>query len=322
MPVILLTNHYNEIPLSILKGAVPEGFELITLDKANKEELVKKAGEADYFLGSGRLPIDREVIEAATKLKMIQRTGVGADSFDMKVLNEKNIPVYVNPGVNAVSVAEHALMLILAVLRRVAVVNGNVKKGIWAKQDTGVQGRELYGKTVGMIGMGNIGRNAAKMLRGFEVKIVYYDMYRLKEEQEKELGITYAPLAEVLKQADILSLHCPLTPETKGIINAQTIASMKKGAVIINTARGGLIVETDLISALQSGQIKAAGLDVFAEEPPAKDNPLFSLDNVTLTPHVGGLTYEAFRSMMAEAMHNMKLFEEGKADELESKRLR
>ncbi len=321
MPVILLTNHYNEGPLSIVQEAVPAGFSLVTLDEPTKEELIKKAKEAEYFLVSGRLPIDKEVLDAAPKLKMIQRTGVGTEMFDMEALKEKNIPIYVNPGVNAVSVAEHAVMHILAVLRRITIVNGNVKKGIWAKQDTGVQSKELRGKTVGMLGMGNIGRNVVKMLSGFGVNIVYYDMFRLKEEQEKELGITYASLEEVFKKADILSLHCPLTPETKGIINAKSIALMKKGVIIVNTARGGLIDEVALIKALESGQVGAAGLDVFAKEPPDKANPLLSFENVSVSPHVGGLTYEAFKSMMVEATHNMKLFEEGKVEELESKKI-
>ncbi|NLO26180.1 MAG: hydroxyacid dehydrogenase [Clostridiales bacterium] len=322
MPVILLTNHYNEGPLKIAKEAVPKGFSLISLDRPSKEELVKKAEQADYFLVSGRLPIDREVLDAAPKLKMIQRTGVGTDMFDMEALKERNIPVYVNMGINSRSVAEHAVMLILSVLRRLTIVNGNVKNGIWLKQDMGVQSRELYGKTVGLIGMGNIGRSVVRMLKGFEVNIIYYDMYRQPEETEKELGISYAPMNEVFENADIISLHCPLAPETKGLINDKTISSMKKGAILINTARGGLVDEAALIRALETGHIGAAGLDVFAKEPPAKANPLLGFENVVVSPHVGGVTYEAFKSMMVEAMYNMKLFEEGKTEELESKRLK
>lgn len=321
MPVILLTNHYNEGPLAIAKGAVPEGFGLIYLNKPCKEELIKKAKEADYFLVSGRLSIDREVLDAAPGLKMIQRTGVGVDMLDMKALKEKNIPVYINMGINARSVAEHAVMLILTGLRRLTAVNAAVKKGVWLKQDTGVQSRELHGKTVGIIGMGNIGRTVVEMLRGFGVNIIYYDMYRQEEKREKELGITYMSMEEVFKKADIISLHCPLVPETKGIVNSNSIAKMKKGVILINTARGGLIDEPSLINALESGHVMAAGLDVFSKEPPSKDNGLFGFDNVTVTPHVGGLSYEAFKGMMTEAMNNMKLFEEGRADELESKKL-
>lgn len=321
MPTILLTNHYNEGPLAIAEGAVPKGFSLMTLDEPCKEELIKKARGADYFLVSGRLPIDKEVLDVAYGLKMIQRTGVGTDMLDTKVLKERNIPVYINMGINSRSVAEHAVMLMLTTLRRLPIVNARVKRGIWLKQDTGVQGRELYGKTVGIIGMGNIGRTVVKILRGFEVNIVYYDMYRQDRAREQELGITYTSMEEVFKEADIISLHCPLMPETKNIINSGSIAKMKRGVILINTARGGLIDEAALVGALEAGHIGAAGLDVFEKEPPGKDNALFGFENVIVSPHVGGLSYEAFKNMMTEAMNNMRLFEEGRADELEDKKL-
>lgn len=321
MPVILLTNHYNEGPLAIARGAVPEGFNLMTLNKPCKEELVEKAKKADYFLVSGRLPIDEEVLDAASKLKMIQRTGVGTDMLNREALKKKNIPVYINVGINARSVAEHAMMLILTTLRRLAVINADVKGGTWLKQDTGVKSRELYGKTVGIIGMGNIGRMVVKMLKGFGVDILYYDMYRQSEENERKLGIVYTSMDEIFQKADIISLHCPLVPETNNIINTETISKMKKGVIIINTARGGLIDEAALVRALKSGHVGAAGLDVFSKEPPSKRNPLFGFNNVTVSPHVGGLSYEAFKGMMTGAMNNMRLFEEGRAEELENKRL-
>ncbi len=321
MPVILLTNHYNEGPLAIARGAVPEGFNLMTLNKPCKEELVEKAKKADYFLVSGRLPIDEEVLDAASKLKMIQRTGVGTDMLNREALKKKNIPVYINVGINARSVAEHAMMLILTTLRRLAVINADVKGGTWLKQDTGVKSRELYGKTVGIIGMGNIGRMVVKMLKGFGVDILYYDMYRQSEESERKLGIVYTSMDEIFQKADIISLHCPLVPETNNIINTETISKMKKGVIIINTARGGLIDEAALVRALKSEHVGAAGLDVFSKEPPSKRNPLFGFNNVTVSPHVGGLSYEAFKGMMTGAMNNMRLFEEGRAEELENKRL-
>jgi phosphoglycerate dehydrogenase-like enzyme len=321
MPVILLTNYYDGIPKTIAQEAVPAGFQLLTLASATKECLLEMAGEAEYFLVSGRLPIGKDVLAVAKRLKMIQRTGVGTDMFDMDALKERGIPLYVNMGVSAISVAEHAMMLMLSVLRRLTVLNAEVKSGIWTKQANGVRNHELYGKTIGMVGMGNIGKAVAKMLQGFDVKIYYYDMYRLKPEQEATLGIVYKPLQEVLQAADIVSLHCPLTADTKNMMNAGMFACMKKGSILINTARGGLIDEAALVQALRTGHIKAVGLDVFSQEPPDKANALLGLDTVTATPHVGGLTYEAFRSMMVEAMQNMQLFEEGKQALLEDKRL-
>lgn len=322
MPVILLTNHYGARPAAIVREAVPEGFTLIMLDSASQQELVEKAPLADYFLVSGRLLINREVVTAATKLKMIQRTGVGTDMFDMDAINARGIPVYVNSGVNAASVAEHAVLHILAALRRLTIVNANVRNGIWAKQDSGLQSNDLCGKTVGLLGAGNIGRHVARMLSGFDCNVVYYDMFRLTPEMEQQYHLTYKTLDELLAQSDIISLHCPMTPETRGIINAETVARMKDGAILVNTARGGLINEEALVQALQSGKIKAAGLDVFGTEPPAADHPLFAFDRVTVSPHIGGVSYESFKGMMAEAMKNMVVFENGGAAALEGKRLK
>ena len=322
MPVILLTTHYSERPAAIVREAVPKGFTLLMLDKISQQELIEKAPLADYILVSGRLKINKEVIDAAKNLKMLQRTGVGTDMFDMDAIRARNIPIYVNAGVNASSVAEHAVLHILAALRRLTIVNDEVRSGIWSKQDNGLQSNELAGKTVGLIGAGNIGRHAARMLSGFACNLIYYDMYRLKPETEEQLNLTYKPLDEVFAQSDIISLHCPLTDETRGIINAQTLAKMKDGTVIVNTARGELIVEKDLADALRTGKIKAAGLDVFCAEPPIMDNPLFAFDRVTASPHIGGVSYEAFKGMMTEAMKNMVTFESGNAESLESKRLK
>lgn len=320
MPVILLTNHYDGKPLRIIKEALPSGFNLVCLHKAEKNELLSKAGQAEYLLASGRIPIDRDVLEAASKLKMIQRTGVGLDSLDLDGIKERNIPIYVNQGINSRSVAEHTILLMLATLRRLPVVNANVKNGRWEKQKQGVENYELYGKTVGLIGMGNIGRAVAKMLGVFGAKVLYYDPLQLADDVENALGIRYTPLVELMQQVDIVSLHCPLTAQTLKLIGKEQLALMKNGAIVINTARGGLIDEEALIQCLQSGQVATAGLDVYNEEPLAKNNPLLMLDNVILTPHIGGITYDSFHAMMIEAMNNMRLFEEGKLEQIANKR--
>ena len=321
MPNILLTNHYSAKPLEIIQREVPKGFELSTLDNVCKEELIERAVKADYFLVSGRVPIDRDVIDAAGRLKMIQRTGVGIEMLDTQTLKEKGIPVYVNRGVNAGSVAEHTLMLILSVLRRLSVLDASVKSGQWRKQELGVQCCELNNKTVGLVGIGNIGAMVARLLVAFGARVLYYDVIRLTDEKESELDLTYCPLSELLREVDILSIHCPLIPATKGMIGSKQIALMKTESIIVNTSRGRLIDEAALIDALRSGHIKGAGLDVFSEEPLSNTSPLLRLDNVILTPHVAGVTYEAFQSMMSGAMHNIKLFEEGKAALLEEKKL-
>ena len=322
MPIILLTNKYSEKVLNVVRKELPEGFDFISLQNTNNEELIQKAAYADYFLASGRVPIDKDVIEAATKLRMIQRTGVGTDTIDLKALKEKGIPVYVNSGINSISVAEHTILLMLSVLRRLSWVDAGVKAGKWGKNDIGIECHSLSGKTVGVIGIGNIGKTVVKMLQPFGVTIIYYDPFRLSELEEKELNIQYLELPDLIKQVDILSLHCPLTSQTKGLIGAREIVSMKQGSVIVNTARGPLIDENALIESLKSGHIKGAGLDVFSPEPPNKNNPLFNFDNVILTPHVGGLTLETFSKMIRDAFENIKLFEDGRFDLIENKKLR
>ncbi len=322
MPLILLTNRYSEKVLEVVSSQVPAGFEFLSLEKADKESLISKAGEADYFLASGRLAIDKEVIGAATKLKMIQRTGVGTDTLDLARLKQKGIPVYVNAGINSFSVAEHTVLLMLAVLRRLPIACGGVKAGKWEKNDVGIGCRSLSGKTIGMIGVGNIGKAVVTMLQAFGVEILYYKVKRLTPQEEKRLKLRYCTLGSLLKQVDILSINCPLNPQTRGLISRDEIASMKVGSFIINTGRGPIIDEEALISALQSGHIAGAGLDVFSQEPPGKDNPLLLLDNVVATPHVGGLTIETFSKMMRDAFENISLFEMGKLDLIENKKLK
>ncbi len=322
MPVILLTNCYSKKVLKVVKNELPRGFDFISLDNASKEELVKKAIFADYFLASGRIAIDKEVIESAPKLKMIQRTGVGTDTLDLKTLNERNIPVYVNAGVNSFSVAEHTILLMLSVLRRINTIDAGLKAGIWRKNDIGIECRSINNKVIGLIGVGNIGKNVVKMLQPFGVTILYYDLFRLPKNEEKLLNIEFCELNELLKQVNILTLHCPLTAQTRGIIGAKEIAMMQPDSFIINTGRGPLIDESALFAALQSGHIRGAGLDVFSKEPVNKDNPLLTLDNVVLTPHIGGLTLETFSKMMRDAFENIRLFENGQYELLENKRLK
>jgi len=321
MPTILLTNHYPPSVLNIVNKEVPNGFNLITLDQASKSELIKHASEAEYFLASGRLRIDSDVLNVAPKLRMIQRTGVGIDTLDLDVLRKKNIPVYVNKGVNSGSVAEHTIMLILSVLRKLPFVDSSVKKGIWRKQETGVQCNELYDKSVGIIGLGNIGCSVARLLQPFGVKILYYDIFRISQKEEDELNLIYKPLSEILIEVDILSLHLPTTKANKKMIGKNEIASMKSGSIIINTSRGTLIDQDALVDALHRGHLRGAGIDVFAEEPIPQDSSLLSAENVVLTPHIAGVTMDAFQRMMRKAFKNIRLFDEGKLEKIEEKKL-
>ena len=322
MPKILHTARYTGLPLEILQNACPEGFTVKTLDEASHEQLVKEALDANYFLVSGRLPIDKAVLNNAPHLKMIQRTGVGTEMLDMDAIKQHGIPVYVNAGVNAQSVAEHTLTLILACLKRLPQINQQTHQGVWKKQQVGVTTRELKGKTVALVGMGNIGRLVAQMLQGFGVNVVYTDTVRQPAETELRLGLTYYDgIESMLSKADVLSFHCPLVKENTEILNQRTLDMMKRGAIVVNTARGRLINPDDLYEALVSGQLSAAALDTHYEEPVKEGYKLAELENVILTPHIGGLSYEAFESMMMGAMENIEAFEQGKLSEIERKRI-
>jgi len=322
MPSVLLTNYYSAALLSIVKKVVPEGFDIISLDEPTQENVIKKIPRADYLLVGGRTKVDANVFAIANRLKMIQRTGVGLDSIDLEAVKKTNIPVYVNPGVNARSVAEHTVMLLLAVMRNLTGVDAIIKSGIWKKHELGIKNNELFGKTVGLIGLGSIGIYVAQMLQPFGVKIFYNKRTRLTEIEEVELKVEYCSFPDLLQKSDIISLHCPLTVETEKLIGSNQFSMMKRGVVIINTSRGKLIDEEALIRNLKTEYLKGAGLDVYEQEPLSPNNELRKFENVILTPHISGITYESFENMMREAFNNIKQFEEGHSDLIENKKLK
>lgn len=319
MKTILLSNHYKDEPYEIITKALPPGFRLEMLDQVQQEELEKKAALADYILASGRLKINAAVLERARDLKMIQRTGVGLDSLDLQELSKRNIPVYVNQGVNAVSVAEHTVLFILACLRRLSLIHANTKKGIWNKQVQGVQTHTLEGRTIGIVGMGHIAQKTVEILQPFGAELLYYSPHR-KEMLERKWNLRYVSQEELFKRSDVISLHCPLTEQTQGMISKDTIGLMKDGVILINTARGGLVCERDFVQAVQSGKISYAALDVYEEEP-THNTDLLQLENVITTPHIAGVTYDAFYQMMHDAMHNIDLFERGELEKIAVNRL-
>lgn len=307
--------------VEVVKKLLPEKFSFLSLETTSKSELIKKAQNAQYFLASGRLKIDKDVIDAAQNLKMIQRTGVGTDTLDLNYLKENKIPVYLNEGVNSESVAEHTLLLMLSVLRKLPEVNQSVKGGRWKKNEFGIRCENLKGKKIGLIGVGNIGRAVARLLKPFQVKLFYYKRNRLFEEEEQELDLTYLDYKRLLKESDIISLHCPLSEDTRGMLGMNEMNLMKRGSYIINTARGQLIEEEALVKNLQNGHIYGAGLDVFAIEPLPKDSPLILINNTVLTPHTGGLTIETFSDMISQAFQNIELFHKGELDLIKDKLL-
>lgn len=243
--------------------------------------------------------ITAAAIRAANALKAISKHGVGVDNIDVAAATRRGIPVMITACANYESVAEHALALILALARRIPQQDRNVRQGIWRR--TSEMGEELKGKTLGLIGFGRVARRLAELVAPLGMPIIFYDPGG---------GPAEAPnralrLADLLAQSDIVSLHCPLTEDTRELIGRQQFAMMKPQAWLINTARGPVVNEGALIEALRENRIAAAGLDTFATEPPAASNPLLSMDNVILTAHVGGLSGSSFRNMGVGAAENV-----------------
>lgn len=290
--------------LEIVKSCVPEGFELITVETTTEEERLLKVPDADFIL-VGPTPITAKLLEKAKNVKLVQKTGVGVDKIDLKAAAEMGIPVANTGGTNAIAVAEHTILLILAVYKKLPIAHQSLVEGRWAKWDYRCESYEIHGKIAGIVGMGNIGREVTKRLHGFGANIIYYDMYKLPPEKEVELGIQYVSLDELLKTSDIISLHVTLTEQTYHLIGKRELNLMKKSAILINTARGALVDEVALYEALKERRITAAGLDVFSKEPPDPKDPIFSLDNVVVTPHIGGGTRETIERVYQFSFMNM-----------------
>ncbi len=265
------------------------GFDVIDLSSIPKEELFKHVEDLDAIIVRSATKVRKEIIDSAKNLKVIGRAGVGLDNIDVEYAKSKGIKVINTPGATSISVAELTIGLILAVMRKIAFADREMRKGAWPKKKS--KGIEMYGKTMGIIGIGRIGREVAKRAKAFGMKVVYYDVYRPDESIEKELGIEYRDLDSLLSEADVVSLHVPLTPDTKHLINRERIEKMKNGAILINAARGGTVDEEALYEALKSGKLYGAALDVYEHEP-VKESPLFELDNVVLTPHIGAQAKE------------------------------
>jgi len=289
--------------VAIMKALLPQGYQL-EVAESGSPVVWERVGEAHFLLALA--PITEEIIRAAEKVRLIQVIGAGYDKIDVKAAHRAGILVATTGGANAVSVAEHALALILTLYRRIPYAHHSVKAGKWpqfALYQGGVF--ELSGKTLGLIGFGHTGQALARLVQGFDVRVLYYRRHRLPPDQERALGASYATLEDLLRQADIVSLHVPLTDQTRRLIGRKELGLMKKSAILINTSRGRVVDEEALIEWLSSGRIAGAGLDVFHQEPIDPHSPLLKLDNVVLTPHMAGASEEAVRRTFEAAFANV-----------------
>lgn len=266
-----------------------EGFEVVDLTDIPKEELTKHVADIHALIVRSATKVRKDMIDAAKNLKVIGRAGVGLDNIDVEYAKSKGIKVINTPGATSISVAELTIGLILAVMRKIAYGDRETRNGNWPKKKC--KGIEMYGKTLGIIGFGRIGKEVAKRAKAFGMRVIYNKVHRLDEATEKELGVEYRDLDTLISEADVITLHVPLTPETKHMINEERIAKMKDGAIIVNASRGGIVDEVALYNALKSGKLYGAALDVYENEP-LKESKLFELDNVVLTPHIGAQAKE------------------------------
>jgi len=302
---ILFSPKFPKPIYDIAVEMTPPGFELVPVDSMTPQFL-EAAKDAEYFMGFGRNPLSHDFYAAGKNIKLVQLISAGYNTLDLEAAKKAKVPISNNGGANSVAVAEHAVMLILATLKKLAWQHKNCVDGKWRVGDFAEQRfYELEGKTVGVVGLGNIGKKVVRRLHGFDVDIIYYDIIRLPEHEEDALGVRFVLLDELLKRSDVVTLHVPLSPQTKDMISERQLALMKPTAILVNTCRGPVVDEMALHKALITKKIAGAGLDVMADEPPSKDNPLLNVENITITPHTAGPTWENWAKAFRNAFDNI-----------------
>lgn len=309
---ILWLGTYSDQVKEMIRELAPEGVDLLFNEsKTDVQEHLRLIAQAEYLAPNG-IPVTDEYIKAAKKLKLIQTWSAGVDAYNQDLLRERNIALQNGVGFNAPAVAEMVILHVLALNRHYRYVENCLRSGKWVKAEMRDKCNSIYGKTVGLIGFGNIGRKVAQFMQGFDVEqVFYYDVRRLPEEEEKRRNIVFMEMDDIFRQADIVSLHVPLNDATRKLVNRERIAMMKPTSLLINTARGGLVDEEALYEALRDGKLRGAGLDTFDPEPPAADNPLFTLDNVSITSHTGGAVRENIPVRIRHVFDCIMKFEKG-----------
>lgn len=282
-------------------------------EERTQAALVEAVAGSDLVVGdyTFELAIDSAVIDAMEGCRLIQQPSAGYQHIDIEYAAEKGIPVANSGGANDIAVAEHTVMSGLALLKHLRKADRETREGRWPQLEIG--GVELAGRTWGIVGFGRIGREVAKRLSGFGCNVIFSDPFPPAEDVQAELGVAEADLDDLLKKSDVVSLHCPLTDETRNLIDADALARIGSVGFLVNVARGEVIVEEDLVEALKSNKLGGAAIDVFSEEPPDAGHPLFGLENVILSPHIAGVTAESRRRIMAATVENLARVAKGEA---------
>jgi len=301
MVKILVSDPIAEEGINILKEN--REFQVDIKTDLKPEELKRIIKDYDALIVRSATKVTKEIIECADKLKVIGRAGVGLDNVDLESATQKGIIVMNTPSGNTISTAEHTFSMMLALSRNIPQANASTKAGEWKRSK--FMGVELYNKVLGIIGLGRIGTEVAKRAISFGMKVIAYDPF-LSQEIAQRLGVEMVDFKELLKQADYITIHTPLTEETKHMLSDEEFKIMKKGVRIINCARGGIIDEKALVSAIKEGRVAGAALDVFEKEPPDKDNELLKMDNVIVTCHLGASTEEAQVNVAIEITQSVR----------------
>ena len=288
-----------------LRPLVPPGMRLTHGSAREEAHLQEIIADAEYAI-SGQIAVPGSVLRAGKRLKLLHKWGVGVDNLDLETARELGIMVARTTGSNAVPVAEFTIGLMVAAMRHLADGHAGLMNRQWRGGNFGRQSMQLSGKTVGIIGFGAIGQALARLLTGFGCTILYNKRHPLDPAEEAALNARHVPIAELLAHSDVVSLHTPLTPQTSGLIDRAALQSMKRTAVLINVARGGIVVESDLIWALQNRIIHAAAMDVFETEPLPSDSPLIGVDGLILTPHIASHAADNFEKTVRHMFGNIE----------------
>ncbi len=312
MPKVFYNSHATPDVYRIIREAAPEGYELLTLDADSDDERKAKLAVADAVIVAA-YPLRKPLIDAARNLKLVQHQGVGwQDTVDANALFARGIRLALTPEGTTVGVAEHAILLMLAACKLLPYADRELREGRFHINALRPYSRELAGRTVGYLGFGRIGQAVAERLRAFGCTAIYHDPeVPADHARDQALAARSVTFDELLQEADVLSLHVPLTRDTRGLIGRAALARMKPDAVLINTARGGIVDEDALADALAAGRLAAAGLDVFEREPPDPAHRLLALRNVVVTPHISAGTRDALATKMRAAFANIVRFSRG-----------
>lgn len=297
--------------VDVIVSYTPEGFATTAIDgELPEDEQIEAIKDADFIiLYRGRL--SERMLRAAEKARLVQLLSAGYDSMDLELMRELEIPCANNGGANSWAVADHAVLLMLAIYKRLVLSDSATRGSRWKEPIDGLNTFEMANKLVGIMGIGNIGKQVARRVQGFDARVQYYDKYPLSEERDRDLNVTPVTLDELFRTSDIVTCHTPLTPETHHIVSRELLALMKPTAVLVNTSRGPVVDESALIEALGEGRIAGAGLDVFEKEPVERDNPLLTMENVVVTPHSAGTTWNTWFRRAEFAYSNIRRTWEG-----------